>query len=127
MRQILDYGPELGMFPESLEKVKPLWDRMLTSVENMYRAGAKMGMGTDLFGPEYHPLQRNEFEYRAEVQPAIDILRSATSINAEIVQMKGEVGEIREGAYADMIVLDGNPLDDLSIFQRPEEWCVHCI
>ena len=121
MRQILDNGPELGMYPESLEKVKPLWDRMLTSVENMHRAGAKMGMGTDLFGPEFHPLQSNEFEYRAEVQPAIDILRSATSINAEIVQMKGEVGEIMEGAYADMIVLDGNPLDDLAIFQRPED------
>ncbi|NIB38262.1 amidohydrolase family protein [Pseudomaricurvus alkylphenolicus] len=121
MRQILDYGPELGMYPESLEKIKPLWDQVLTSVENMHRAGAKMGMGTDLFGPQYHPLQSKEFEYRAEVQPAIDVLRSATSINAEIVQMKGAVGEISAGAYADMIVLDGNPLKDLSVFQRPEQ------
>lgn len=121
MRQILDNGPELGMYPESLEKVKPLWDRMLTSVENMHRAGAKMGMGTDLFGPEHHPMQSCEFVYRAEVQPAIDVLRSATSVNADIVQMKGDVGEVSAGAYADLIALDGNPLDDLSIFQRPED------
>jgi imidazolonepropionase-like amidohydrolase len=121
MRQILDCGPELGMRPESLEKVKPLWEQVLISLENMHRAGAKMGLGTDLFGPQYHPMQSREFEFRAEVQPPIDILRSATSINAEIVQMQGQVGEISEGAYADMIVLDGNPLKDLSIFQRPEQ------
>lgn len=121
VKQILDFGSSMGMFPESLEKVKPLYQQMLQSVENMHRAGAKMGMGTDLFGPQYHPLQSHEFEYRSEVQPAIDILRSATSINAEIVQMKGEVGEISEGAFADLIVLDGNPLEDLSIFQRPEQ------
>ncbi len=121
MRQILDYGPELGMRPESLEKIKPLWEQVLISLENMHRAGAKMGLGTDLFGPQYHPMQSRELEFRAEVQPPIDILRSATSINAEIVQMQGQVGEISEGAYADMIVLDGNPLEDLSIFQRPEQ------
>jgi imidazolonepropionase-like amidohydrolase len=120
IRQILDFGPELGMYPESLEKVKPLWERMLTSVDNMHRAGVRMGMGTDLFGPDYHYLQSREFVYRAEVQPAIDVLRSATSINAEIAQMQGEIGEISAGAYADLIVLDGNPLEDLSIFQRPE-------
>ncbi len=121
VRQILDNGPELGMYPESLEKIKPMYNRMLTSVENMHRAGVKMGLGTDLFGPEYHSLQSHEFEFRAAVQPAIDILRSATSINAEIVQMAGEVGEISPGAFADMIVLDGNPLEDLSIFQRPQD------
>ena len=109
------------MYPESLEKIKPMYNRMLTSVENMHRAGVKMGLGTDLFGPEYHSLQSHEFEFRAAVQPAIDILRSATSINAEIVQMAGEVGEISPGAFADMIVLDGNPLEDLSIFQRPQD------
>jgi imidazolonepropionase-like amidohydrolase len=121
VKQILEYGPDMGMFPESLEKIKPVLNKMLTSIENMHSAGVKMGMGTDLFGPEYHHLQSNELEYRGEVQPAIDVLRSATSINAEIAQMKGEVGEISAGAFADMIVLDGNPLDDLSIFQKPEK------
>lgn len=121
MRQILDHGEALGMYPNSLEKARPLLDLALTSVENMHRAGAKMGMGTDLFGHDFHPMQSREFEFRYEVQPTIDVLRSATSINAEIMQMKGELGEICEGAYADIIALDGNPFDDLSIFQRPEQ------
>lgn len=119
VRQILDFGADMGMFPQSLEKVKPLYERMLTSVENMHRAGVKMGIGTDIFGPEYHHLQSNEFQYRGEVQPAIDVLRSATSIGAEIIQQTGQIGEIIPGAFADMIVLDESPLDDLSVFQRP--------
>jgi len=120
MREILDLGPSLGMYPESLEKIKPMYRMGLESIENCQRAGVKVGLGSDIFGAEHHHLQSHEFEYRGEVSKPLDILRSATSINAEIVQRSGEVGEISVGALADLIVLDGNPLDDLSIFQRPE-------
>lgn len=120
MQQILTIGPDLGLFPESLEKVKPLYNATLESIENCQRAGVKLGLGTDIFGSEHHYLQSHEFEHRGEVSKPIDVLRSATSVNAEIVQMSGEVGQICAGAYADMIVLDGNPLDDLSIFQSPD-------
>ncbi|QIB65945.1 metal-dependent hydrolase family protein [Kineobactrum salinum] len=118
MRVVLDLGPQLGMHPESLEKMKPLWSKCLQSIENCQRAGVKLGLGTDIFGTENHYFQSREFELRGEVSKPLDVLRSATSINAEIAQLAGEVGEISAGAIADMIVLDSNPLDDLSVFQH---------
>ncbi len=121
VRQILDHGENLGMYPESLEKIKPTYDMMMTSIENCARAGVKIGLGTDLFGPEFHYLQSHEFEYRADVNTPIDILRSATSINAEIAQLSGEIGEVTAGACADLIALTSNPLIDLSVFQRQQD------
>ena len=107
------------MYPESLEKIKPMLDWAHESIENCQSAGVKLGMGSDIFGYEHHDRQSREFVYRSEVCKPIDILRSATSINAEIAQRSGEVGEVSEGAYADMIVLDSSPLDNLEIFQDP--------
>lgn len=121
MRQVLDHGSSLGMYEESISKCRAVHETVLKSIENCTNAGVKIGFGTDLFGPEFHYLQSHEFEYRSDVNKPIDILKSATSINAEIIQMKGDVGEISVGAFADIIVLDGNPLNDLSIFQKPEK------
>ncbi len=69
----------------------------------------KLGLGTDLFGEEFHGLQGGELKLRGEISPAIDVLRSATSIGAEILQKSGELGCIRPGALADILVLRGNP------------------
>ena len=80
-----------------------------------------MGMGTDLFEERYHPMQNREFEFRADIVKPIDQLRCATSINAEIMQKSGVVGCIAPGAYADIIAVDSNPLDDIHVMTRPDE------
>ena len=49
--------------------------------------------------------------------PAIDVIRSATLIGAEVVRQEGKLGTIQPGAYADLLVVDGDPLKDLSLFQ----------
>jgi imidazolonepropionase-like amidohydrolase len=59
--------------------------------------------------------QSSEFTLRAQVLPAIDVLRAACSINAELLGQQGKLGCIRKGAYADLLVLDGNPLEDMSV------------
>jgi imidazolonepropionase-like amidohydrolase len=74
----------------------------------------KMGFGTDLLGA-LHVLQSTEFGLRAKVLPAIDVLRSACVINAELLGQTGKLGCIREGAIADLLVVDGNPLEDISV------------
>jgi len=61
---------------------------------------------------------RTEFRYRSEVDTPINILRSATSINAEIMQRKGQLGVIASDALADLILIDGNPLNDITVFER---------
>ena len=120
VRQITDLKEEIGMRPESVEKIQGVYELMLSSIENSQRAGVKVGMGTDIFGTRYHDLQASEFRYRSDVDKPIDILRSATSINAEIMQRKGELGVIAADAKADLIVLDESPLDNIAIFEKFE-------
>jgi imidazolonepropionase-like amidohydrolase len=107
-------GDKLGLPPVSLEKLKRVADAALSSLEIMKRAGVKMGFGTDLLGG-LHVRQSTEFTLRAQVLPAIDVLRSACSINAELMGQTGKLGCIREGAFADLIVVDGNPFEDISL------------
>lgn len=118
---IATYGSELGLPASALVKVKEVQESALKSLETNVRAGVKLGLGADLHGHRFHERQAMELVLRAEVQPPIDVLRSATSINGELVQMKGELGVVAEGAYADLILVDGDPLADLSMLLEPQE------
>jgi imidazolonepropionase-like amidohydrolase len=80
-----------------------------------------VGFGTDLWGPDAQKCQLREFEMRAELDTPADILRSATAVNAELMMEKGTLGVIAEGAYADLLVVEGNPLEDLRVLMSPEK------
>ena len=79
------------------------------------------GFGTDLWGPEAQKSQLREFEMRREIDTPASILRSATGINAELLMEKGRLGAIAEGAYADLLVIEGNPLADLGVLMNPQK------
>lgn len=111
---LLDEGVALGLPPVSMDKLRAISDHGLSGLEVMRKAGVKMGFGTDLLGA-LHTRQSNEFELRARVLPAIDILRSACAINAELLCQEDLLGCIREGAHADILVVDGDPLKDVSV------------
>jgi imidazolonepropionase-like amidohydrolase len=78
-----------------------------------------LGLGSDLLDHFFHPFQGGELELRGQVSKPIDVLRSATSINAEILQMSDKLGCIKPGAFADILVLEGNPFAELSLFRAP--------
>ena len=80
-----------------------------------------MGLGCDLHGHENLKTQGRELWLRGQIQKPIEVLRSATTINAEIIQMKNKLGTIKENAFADLIIIKGDPLKDLSIFIQSEE------
>jgi imidazolonepropionase-like amidohydrolase len=83
----------------------------------MQRAGVRIGFGTDLIGSlDNH--QCIEFTIRSEVFSPFDILRSATSVNAEIFGKADSLGRVAPGYVADLIVVDGNPLQDLAVFDE---------
>jgi imidazolonepropionase-like amidohydrolase len=111
---LLEEGESLGLPKASMEKLKRFGDSTLLTLEMMKRAGVRMGLGTDLLG-SLHMRQSTEFTLRAKVLPAIDVLRSACAVNAEILRETGKLGCIREGATADILVVDGNPLEDISV------------
>lgn len=111
---LAEEGEALGLPRASLEKLRRVIDKSLESLNILKRAGVKMGLGTDLLGPQ-HVRQSTEFTLRAQVLPNIDILRSACSVNAELLRHEGELGCIHAGAAADLLLVDGNPLQDISV------------
>jgi imidazolonepropionase-like amidohydrolase len=106
-------GERLGLPPESVAKIEHVREAGLRSLEIFQRAGVKMGFGTDLLG-ESHRMQSDEFLIRARVMSNADVLRSATVVGAEIIGMAGRLGELVPGAFADLLLVDGDPLANLS-------------
>jgi imidazolonepropionase-like amidohydrolase len=88
----------------------------LRSLEIAGNAGVKIGFGSDLLGQLQND-HCNEFDLRREVMSAQDIIRSATLVNAEIIRQEGRLGELIPGAHADLLVVEGDPYRDLSVFQ----------
>ena len=117
---LLEQGKELGLPAPSLQKLQLVKDAALQSLGILKRAGVKMGFGTDLLGAQ-HVRQCTEFTLRATELAAIDILRSACSVNAELLNQSAKLGCIREGAAADLLVVDANPLEDISVLARNGE------
>jgi imidazolonepropionase-like amidohydrolase len=111
---LLEEGEKLGFPAVSMDKLRRVADGALSGVEVLKRAGVKMGFGTDLLG-SLHCRQSEEFTFRAKVLAPIDILRSSCSVNAELMGETGRLGCLRRGANADILVLDGNPLKDISL------------
>jgi imidazolonepropionase-like amidohydrolase len=105
-------GRELGFPEQSLEKLKLIKDEAVGRLQHMKDAGVKVGYGTDLLGPlERHQLQ--EFKLRGQIYSNHEMLVQATSMAAEIVGAKGKLGIVRAGAAADLLVVDGDPLEDI--------------
>ena len=121
---LMEDGSQLGMSEVSRQKLLKVHERALGSLEIMKRAGVKMGFGTDLLG-EQHTRQGTEFTLRRQVLTPFDILHSATVINAEILQMDGKLGVIRPGALADLLVVDGNPLENINLLAENGRHLTH--
>jgi imidazolonepropionase-like amidohydrolase len=92
----------------------------IESLSILKDAGVTMAFGTDLLGPT-HVRQCEEFAIRARVLPAMEILASATTVGAQLVGMEGRLGVVAEGAIADLLVVDGAPLEDITVLAEPKK------
>ncbi len=110
-------GKEFGVSDTNLEKLQAIKGSLIQSIKFAKDHHVKMGFGSDVFGPGIDN-QTDEFLLRAAYQSPGEVLRSATEINAEMMLQKGKLGIIAPGAYADIIVVNGNPLLDLSCFNH---------
>lgn len=116
IKALSDFGADLGFPAALLRKLEEIEPAALGSLERLKRAGTITGFGTDLIGPLDHH-QCLEFTLRRDVLSPFDILRSATSVNAQILRQGHRLGRVAEGYIADLIVVDGDPLRDVSVFQ----------
>ena len=80
-----------------------------------------IGFGTDLWGPEAQKSQLREFEMRRDVDAPANILHSATVTNAELLMQKGKLGTLAKGAYADLLIVEGDPFADLGVLMNPQK------
>jgi len=111
---LVELGRELGFPPQSQEKAEFAFTRAISGLDSMRRAGVKVGFGTDLLGSTY-VRQCREFTLRSEVFTPLEILRQTTSLGAEMMMMQGKLGCIAPDAFADLLVVDGDPTRDISL------------
>ncbi|KQX23417.1 MULTISPECIES: metal-dependent hydrolase family protein [unclassified Sphingomonas] len=112
-------GRDMGLDAANMEKLDIVLAHAQDSLKLLRKSGIPMGFGTDLFG-KAHDREGSEFTQRRKVDAPIDILRSATSINAEILQRGGELGRVAPGALADLIAVKGDPLSDIAVLEDPD-------
>ncbi|HEL8448477.1 TPA: amidohydrolase family protein [Legionella pneumophila] len=128
------YDPTFISLVQRIESAEQnrLSEAIVANLKNTIEKGKKVyeyalkykipiAFGTDLWGPEAQRDQLREFEMLKELDSAANIIRSATVVNAELLMQKGKLGVISEGAYADLLVVDGNPLVNLNVLLRPDE------
>ncbi len=105
-------GAKYGLPQASVDKIESVRGAGLKALETLARAGVRMGLGSDLLG-ESHRLQSDELRIRAQVLGAGATLQQATLIGAEILGQGGQLGVLKAGALADVLVVDGDPLADI--------------
>lgn len=110
-------GASLGWLPSMLEKLEQVGQKGIESLRVARAEGVGIGFGTDLLG-HMHDDQSNEFTLRLPALTAVEILQSATSVNARLLGLEGKLGVIERGAWADLLVVDGDPTQDLTLLQR---------
>lgn len=113
-------GAAFGLNPDSQAKIDTVRKAGLESLAIMRDAGLPMAFGSDLLG-QLHKYQSMEFSIRARVLTNREVIHSATRVSAQLCRMENEVGVVAEGAFADLLVVDGNPLEDITTLERHDE------
>jgi imidazolonepropionase-like amidohydrolase len=128
------FTPEELAFAWPTPEMKAKGARIIAGMENEVilakKHGVKIGFGTDFFGPTNAAFANQSLEFRARKKyfTPVEILKQATSVNAALVAMSGPMmnpylagplGVIQPGAYADILVVKGNPLEDIELLVDP--------
>lgn len=103
--------------PYAVQKNQEVLEKGLQALKIASEAGVTVCFGTDLLGP-MHEAQASEFALRSRVQTPLQILQSATVNAAKLVQQEKSLGRVAEGYVADMLILDSNPMDDITILAQ---------
>ncbi len=109
-------GKRYGIGDHQIQKIDMARQQSVQGLTYAYKAGCKIGSGSDLLGDMM--VQRAvEFELKGQVMKPMEVLLSATRVNAELFRMSDKIGTVEPGKYADLIVVAGNPLRNLRVFQ----------
>lgn len=116
---LADSVPESSVFMKA--KAKHVLECIRVGIRKAYDAGLVLGFGTDTGAvPLIHGENGDEFMLRKEFwgMDEIDIIRQATINSAVIIGKDKEYGTVKAGKYADLVIVDGNPVKDISVLRK---------
>jgi len=111
-------GGRLGWSAEMLAKLDTVRAAGLESVRIAQAEGVPVVFGTDLLG-HMHAQQSAEFALRAQAMSPVEVLQSATITAARLLRAEGQIGQLVPGAWADLLVVDGDPTTSLAMLTVP--------
>src|SRR4051812_4125139 len=123
------YVPTLAVYyydPDPPETESGKRDRKRVAVHGVsfqkaLRAGVKIAFGTDVGGFVWTDPMAQEFAREVEFgMTAMQAIQSATSKAAELLDKSGELGVVAPGAFADLVAVTGNPLEDIRVLEKVE-------
>jgi imidazolonepropionase-like amidohydrolase len=119
-QRIVEGGREAGIPEFAVRKARDVWPRHLESVAKAYQAGVKIAAGTDAGTPlNPHGSLVKELELLTRIgMSREEALAAATRVAAEALGIDAQVGTLEKGKIADVVLLDGDPLADLSNLER---------
>lgn len=117
-RRVENGNPD-GLPDSAKKKLETAHAAVYQSLKLAYSLGIKIASGSDLWG-DLLPYQAMELELKGKVMKPMDVLVSATKTNAELFNMDKDIGTVEPGKLADLIVVDGNPLQDLKVLQNTD-------
>src|SRR5262249_12583657 len=107
-------GRSLGYPEYMIDKIEQALKGAYDALSLARQAGVKIGSGSDVLGA--HQRQKDlELGYKGKAMPSMEVLLATTKTNAEILGAQNELGSVEAGKLADLLLVDGNPLDDLSV------------
>jgi imidazolonepropionase-like amidohydrolase len=113
-----DEGQRLGWSASMLDKLATVGQRGIDAVRLAVSEGVPVVFGTDLLG-HMHDRQSGEFDLRLQAMNPVQALQSATLVAAQLMRQEGQLGELVAGAWADLLVVEGDPTRELSMLTRP--------
>lgn len=118
VEQLLHDTAGAGLGESTRDRVVGVRERMTEALAVAKGAGVRIGLGSDLIGPA-QDRRGEELRLRAELETPMEALVAATRTNAEILGLSGQVGLIAPGAQADLVLWNGNPVEDPELFADP--------
>ncbi len=114
---ILQHGAEVGMLPESLDKERQIGQLQRDNFRKAFAAGVRMAFGSD--GAVYpHGDNGKQFRYMVEYgMTPMQAIQAATVHAAELIGWPDAVGAIEAGRFADIIAVEGDPLNNVSLLE----------
>ncbi len=111
-------GERLGWSHAMLDKLELVKGRGLEAVRIARAEGVPVVFGTDLLG-HMHGQQNGEFLIRQQVQPPLEVLQGATWTAARLMRQESHIGRIARGAFADLLIVEGDPERGLGMLAAP--------